>query len=65
MNIPGVSAEGKARHEYSWGKFFARDVPLPAVGRSILFPAEYLESKPPLLSIDGVKWNTTVLRCRQ
>jgi hypothetical protein len=37
----------------------------PAIGSSILYPAEYLESKPPLRPIYGGKWNTTVLRCRQ
>jgi len=38
---------------------------LPTLGSSILYPAEYVESKPPLCPIYGGKWNTTVLRCGQ
>jgi hypothetical protein len=37
----------------------------PAIGSSVRYPAEYLESKPPLRPIYGGKWNTTVFRCRQ
>lgn len=60
-----VPAEGKARHDSSWGKFLGHDVALPALSRQLAAPYFVLRSKPPLRPIYGGKWNTTVLCCRQ